>query len=635
MCDVKLRAHHLAAALATSALFAVAVLAHAQDKMDEMEGGMQMQQIVRHDPAFFRTDVLPLLERECIGCHDADDPDNITRHRLTAPDDGTSWTPESVEANYKGITALLHAPAPERSTLLSKLAPMTRGGVDHDGGKADGTDFDTALLDPQGPLVSWIFGASATEKPPVAVLAPWPRTLDVGTELNLDATLSFDPDGDKPAVTWEILEKPLGAEAKLEAKSGAKTKVTPDRAGPWVIRCNVKAEKLGAWPVYVRVDATRVRETGTAGDGPTTEPLAKVASVERRLTRRLYFDLYGRSPIEEELAQVAALPFEDRVDKLLGAAETWEHWFKEESFYFLLIDRFRPVSDRLAAIPGRMREGRASFRDAHMEFALSAEFNSRNPGNDTYVTVILEQFLGIEVQKDVRLLEAAKKMYDGEKTRIFKTLGTNQANVVQISLAQPAYLEVFANRMAMRYRGAPLTEEEHYVAVERMKLDPMEFPKILREWLTSEEYQQEERPPVIKDDHQFIRGLFVDLLGRPPALQEFRNMRNALQALTDPAPVRGVLAKVMLDSGAVLPPAGLDGPAPEDEDPTGGSRTSDGSAKATSISADTITSLFNRLLGRDPSADELKAFVEVLSEPGATWRTAALALLSSSQYQYY
>jgi len=632
---VKLGAHHLAVALAAGGLLTVAVLAHAQDEMDKMGGGMQMQQIVRHDPAFFRTDVLPLLERECIGCHDAEDPDNTTTHRLTAPDDGKTWTPAAVEANYKSIVALLHPPAPERSTLLSKLAPMTRGGIDHDGGKADGTDFDTALLDPQGPLVSWIFGGSATEKPPVAVLAPWPRTLDVGTELNLDATLSFDPDGDETAVTWEIIEKPLGAEAKLDAKTDAKTQLTPDRAGPWVIRCHVNADKLKAWPVYVRIDATRVRDTGTSsGDGPATEPLALIPSVERRLTRRLYFDLYGRSPIEEELAQVAALPYPERVDKLLGAAEAWEHWFNEESFYFLLIDRFRPVSDRLAAIPERMREGHASFRDAHMEFALSAEFNARNPGNDTYVTVILEQFLGIEVQKDVRLLKAAKKMYDGEKTRIFKTLGTNQANVVQISLAQEAYVEVFVTRMAARYHGTPLTEDEHTMTVERLKLDPLELTQIFREWLTSDVYTQEERAPVTKDDHQFIRGLFVDLLGRPPALQEFRNMRNALQALTDPAPVRGVLAKVMLDSGAVLPPAGLDGPA--DDDPaSSASRTSDGSAKAASISADTITSLFNRLLGRDPSPAELKAFVEVLSEPGATWRTAALALLSSSQYQYY
>src|SRR6185295_6200683 len=129
---------------------------------------------------------------------------------------------------------------------------------------------------------------------------------------------------------------------------------------------------------------------------PPPVSTADLDSATRRLTRELFLDLWGRTPTEEELARWSAWSTEERVDKMLDSVETWQTWFDEESFYFLLIDQFRPVSDRLAAVSSRMRDGTASFADAHREFALSAEFTARNPGNDTYVTVVFEQFLGIE-----------------------------------------------------------------------------------------------------------------------------------------------------------------------------------------------------------------------------------------------
>jgi hypothetical protein len=597
--------------------------ARAQETMsdDTMRGGMQ--QGVVHDPAFFREHVLPILERDCIGCHDAEDPDNRTRHRILPPDPDGTWDDEVVQANYESITQLVYGAAPERSQLLLKLVPTARGGVDHDGGKADGSDFDASLIDPKGPLVQWVFGADGRSAPPVAVLAPWPDKVERGTEVVLDASLSFDPDGDDVTVEWEIVEAPLGAEARLSSRSDARTSITPDRDGPWLLRCRPRDGKLSGWPVLVRFAATRPTEmTAPTGDGPVGA--AHLSSEQRRLTRALYFDVLGRSPTTQELAHMAGMDYPQRVDRLLGSLEAWEHWFDEEAFFFLLIDRFRPVSDRLAAVPEKMRDGMTTFRDAHREFALSAEFNARNPGNDTYVTVVLEQFLSIEVQSQPRLLKEAKKMYDGQKTRIFKQLGTNQSDVVRITLEQPDYVDLFVRRMERRYLGTELPEEEHATAVSRLTLDPGELKPLLREWLTSERYTSPDRAPRAKDDHQFIRGLFVDLLGRPPALQEFRNMRNALQALTDPAPLRGVLAKVMLDSGAVEPPAGT-----SRQDGT----TSD--TAAGQVSGEQVSDLFRRLLGRDPSPDELSAFLNVLAEPGATWRTAALALLTSSHYQYY
>ena len=71
--------------------------------------------------------------------------------------------------------------------------------------------------------------------------------------------------------------------------------------------------------------------------------------------------------------------------------------------------------------------------------------------------------------------------------------------------------------------------------------------------------------------------------------------------------------KVMLDSGSVLPPR-------------------EGKGVDTKT---TITELFHRFLGRDPGGKELGAFVNAFEYDKATWKTAALALLTSPHYQYY
>ena len=56
--------------------------------------------------------------------------------------------------------------------------------------------------------------------------------------------------------------------------------------------------------------------------------------------------------------------------------------------------------------------------------------------------------------------------------------------------------------------------------------------------------------PRPKSDRVFVRSLFVDVLGRLPTYQEFRRCRNALLALSDSRPLRSVVIKLMLDSGA-------------------------------------------------------------------------------------
>jgi len=86
---------HLLPLVVTAVAVAVAgtpLCVHAQDEMssDTMSGGAMRTHVV-HDPQLFREEVLPLLERECIGCHDAGDPDNRSKHRLFPPEVDGTW----------------------------------------------------------------------------------------------------------------------------------------------------------------------------------------------------------------------------------------------------------------------------------------------------------------------------------------------------------------------------------------------------------------------------------------------------------------------------------------------------------------------------------------------------------------
>jgi hypothetical protein len=609
-----MRAPHPSAFAALAAAAFLAAAAAADDSPPDSMGGAMAgpggERRVVHDPVYFREKVLPIVGRICIECHDDADKENKSKNRLVKKGPDGTWTDDAVQRNYENLVKFLNPVTPERSTVLLKLVPIANGGIDHDGGKADDEHLPRSLLDPKGPLVAWIFGATMTAAPPVAVAAPVPRTVPLGDEVPLDASMSFDPDGDAVSVTWEVADAPQNAHAKVEDPKAKRTQIVPDREGPWIVTCRPSDGKLSGWPLRLRFAVIAKKKD----EGPATAPpsSADVDPAARRLTRELFLDLLGRTPAEDELARWAALPAEQRVDKLLDSPDAWRNWLDEEAFYFLLIDQFRPVSDRLTAVPERMAKDEITFRDAHRDFALSAEFNARNPGNDTYVTVLFEQFLGMEVQKEPRVLAAGKKMYDGAISRIFDQKGDSQSDVVRITLSQPAYVELFLKRMEVRYLGEPLPKAEHEAALSVLATNAGSFRQVLREWLLSDRYGGAARAPKAKTDRQFIRSLFVDVLGRPPAYEEFRNMRNALQAIADPKPLRGVLAKVLLDSGAALPPA-----APADEPEK------------------QVTELFHRLLGRDPERKEHAAFTAALREPGATWRIAAMAMLSSAQYQYY
>ena len=366
-------------------------------------------------------------------------------------------------------------------------------------------------------------------------------------------------------------------------------------------------------------EADAASRAPAAAPAPASDATAKPISstldpvAARRWTRTLFFDLRGRGPTPAELDAAAALAPEALVDRMLADPAVWEAWLDRENYYYLLIDRFRPVSDRVKALPAALASGEVTARDATREIVVSAEFNARNPGNDTFVTVVLEQLLGIVVQDKPKVLEAGKKMYDGYAARLFNELGRTQADIVRIVLAQKQFSERFVERQYRRLFGCPLPKGGLPADAARLHADAAQFRPILRDWLLSEAYAARTRIPRPKDDMTFIRTLFMDLLGREPTFDEFRNSRNAFLALTDPAPIRNVLARLLIESGSSPLPAKSEISKP----------------------AVWVRGQFRRHLGREPSEKEVDAFVAILGEYGCEPRTIVLALATSPEYQYY
>lgn len=345
----------------------------------------------------------------------------------------------------------------------------------------------------------------------------------------------------------------------------------------------------------------------TPREGATTTTTGRSREI-----RALYLDLLGRTPTAIERLMAAAVPRERLVRQLVESLEFEENLYQLELYYYLLLDNFHPRTPQLEALPSRLKNDETDWRDATREIVISQYFNARNPGNDTFVTVILEQLLGITVQDEPRLLEAGKKMYDGYKATVFGVVGASQSDLVGIVLAQPRFATRFIQRHYERLIGEPPPGPDLVVWADRFRVDPRVYRDLVREWMDSDAYRTAISRPRAKSDFMWIRGVFVDLLGRKPSFEEFRNFRNAVQALADSRPLRSVLGKVILDSGQVVLPErnGLD-------------------------ARGFVHESFDRLLGRAPREVELAAFTAALTESTLSPSSLVQAILSSAEYQMY
>jgi hypothetical protein len=598
------------------------------------------------DARAFSDTILPLLERTCAtaGCHMSPGPSDFALDPRT--------TPSAVSKNLEVVRRYVVPGHPERSPLLTKALRRDEGGEEHGGG-----DLLSASSPAYQTLHDWIAkaaprpedearpkprptfsgtdgqdekpGVSAVHPRPVARISTTASSVAPGTALTFDGTGSSDAEGGELQYRWTLVDRPDKSKAELAGPLTTKASLIADVEGSYLVVLVVTSSAgASSEPARLTIECTPGATAPKAPEKPAEQPkrtsmtepasrpaqtangLLKGAQDGRAYVREVMIDLLGRGPRPEEMAASLDKTREDFVAELFTREELYREWYEEQLLYFLLIDNFRPAEDP-AELAGRLKSKELSARDAIQATVIGQYFNQRNPGNDTFVTVVLEQLLGLKVQEkqNKKLLEAGKKMYDGYASTLFGKTGKNQADVVKIVAGERGFTEHLLRRSYKQVTGLELDAPELAPLADRLEKDPGAFFEVEKGWVLSAKYL--ERVPLqrTKTERAFIRTLFVDLLDRVPEEEELRNARNALRALADPGPLKAVLAKVLLDSPKAH-------------------RASDGDAESF------VKNQFVRLLARDPKPGELAAFKKALDE-GTSRDTIVRALVTSAEYEGY
>ncbi len=349
----------------------------------------------------------------------------------------------------------------------------------------------------------------------------------------------------------------------------------------------------------------------TSSSGEGDDPSA--VGLGHRTLRALHLDLLGRSPYRAERELWHGGVVGELVESILEGVECWEHWLEEQLYYFLLIDNFRPQSDSVRSLPEALADRRLDVRTALHRIALSPNFDQRNPGADTFVTVVMEQLLGIEVQRTPRELEIGKRVYDGHPGTFLGVRGSSQADVIRIAIEDERFFTRLLEREHERLlRVLPERRALKTWCIE-LDRDPSAYTNLIRSWLLSDAYRARLATRRELSNRTFVRSLFVDLFDRLPDQEEVRRLGGALDGLSDAGPLRSTLVRILLDSGQVSIPDREELP----------------SRRAW------IADLFPRFLGRAASAHELDTFAESFKDPACRSETVLYAILSHTEYATY
>jgi len=335
--------------------------------------------------------------------------------------------------------------------------------------------------------------------------------------------------------------------------------------------------------------------------------------MDARAVRTSFLDFMGRPPFERELQRWSGMTRHALATALMGCEEFWQHWINEQLFYLMLIDNFRPAGEAFEQLPRELATHLLAPRDALHRLAVSASFDLRNPGADTFVTVVMEQLVGRNVQNSRGELAGGKAAYDGREARFLGKPAKNQADVVRIAIEDRAGTAHLLQREYERIVHRAPDPRELRGWVREVHREPSRLLEVMRLWYLSEPYDRRLEEPVAKPNRLFVRSLFVDLAGQVPAPDELEPLRSALDGLADSRPLRSVVARALIGSGRIT------------------------LANKESISDPTIwiTGRFERLLGRKPTADELEVFLEAFADESCGVDTIVYALVSGVEYQSY
>ncbi len=371
------------------------------------------------------------------------------------------------------------------------------------------------------------------------------------------------------------------------------------------------ARRALCWTLAVGLSLAALVGPGAAQGDDLRTASAPSKPLDPRRLRALFLDVVGRPPTLAERERWQDERVDAFLDAVVGGEAFWENWLEEQLYYFLLVDNFRPTSARVLGAPAQLAADRIGVRDALHSIVLSASFDRRNPGPDTFVTVVLEQLLGMTVQKRPRELEIGKRIYDGAEGTFLGRRGDSQADVVRISIEERDALAHYLAREHRRLLRAEPDSRALSKWVRRLDQDDRAYAAILREWLASEAYERRLESFEPLPNRAFVNALFVDLTDAIADADEARRLRNALDGLADAGPLRSVLARLLIDSGKARIPTRED-----IEDPTRW-----------------VAGMFERYLGRAASDEELAVFVGAYHDPACRPETVVYAIVSHPEYQ--
>ncbi len=92
------------------------------------------------------------------------------------------------------------------------------------------------------------------------------QTVQVGDQVILDGSSSYDPDGDSLRYTWTLVSSPSGSAAALSNPGSSSPRFTADRLGSYKISLVVTDGSTSSAPDTVTVEAVR-GDTGGGGGG--------------------------------------------------------------------------------------------------------------------------------------------------------------------------------------------------------------------------------------------------------------------------------------------------------------------------------------------------------------------------------
>ncbi len=368
---------------------------------------------------------------------------------------------------------------------------------------------------------------------------------------------------------------------------------------------SLKPQGIGALEQRPRANGPILRVSGGADDEP--EPAAPLTDA---WLRALCIDLMGRPPLPKERAEWLGRQRKEFITAVLQTEECWAHWLREQLYYFMLIDQFRPVKTSLDEIPALLADRTITARYALHRIGLSSSFDQRNPGADTFVTVVMEQFCGIEVQRATRELELGKTAYDGSPGLFLGSMANNQSDVVRIAVRHKDAARHLLEREHLRLCRAALPRKARGKLTRKLHESPELFFELFEEWLHSEPYaaRVEEGAPV--ENHVWVRMVFLDLSGKLPSSGDVEALRSALDGLGDPAPLRSAIVRMLLSSEGTRAPA----------------------LSELKAVGNWVDGLFARLLGRAPSPQERTAFIAAAKAGDTGPETVLYTLMTSSEY---